>query len=671
MHEYNESEALSMLHEMYRIRVFEETCKQLHQSGEIKGYCHLYSGLESIAVGLKYFYQPEDVCITSYRCHGHILAMGTSPSKLFAEMMGKNDGICKGHGGSMHLFDKDRGFYGGHGIVGSQVPLGLGLAFAKKYLHSAGICFTYLGDGSINQGQVIESLNMAALWKLPVIFIIENNNYSIGTHISESTANTDLWKVGNFYNINGMRIEGIDIFSILEAAETAVRSTRSGNGPCIIEIVCNRLDKHSQSHNISKAQEQVVQESRDTRDCIAILEKKILKNSNNAIYTERQILDLRNMVDDEMLQAHLDAKNLENATILPSAYLSVEDSTINASVTITNEHGHLSYREALNKALAEILEEDSRAFILGEDVGDYGGAKGITKGLESQFGSKRIVNTPVSEAGFTGLAVGASYSGLRPIVEYMSFNFVLLAADQIINSASKIYFMSGGQINAPIVFRGSNGHQHQLSAQHNQCYASWFSHCPGLVVLAPSNPLDAYLMLKAAFINPNPVILLEHDDLYGVTQELRCGDYKVPAIFYPSIVAEGRDISLVAYSHGVHLCNLAAEKLLTNQISCEVIDLRCLSPLNIDIVKQSFDRTQHLLLVEDGWENIGIASEICTKLIEAGCNLNANNFRRIGMKDLPMPFAAHLEKQVKIDSQKIADYVIDILQQRTSSTQAK
>ncbi len=304
----------------------------------------------------------------------------------------------------------------------------------------------------------------------------------------------------------------------------------------------------------------------------------------------------------------------------------------------------LTVREALRDAMAAELRADDRVFLLGEEVAQYQGAYKISQGLLDEFGPRRIIDTPITEHGFAGLAVGAAMNGLRPIVEFMTFNFSMQAIDHIINSAAKTLYMSGGQLGCPIVFRGPNGAASRVAAQHSQCYASWYAHCPGLKVLAPWSAADAKGLLRAAIRDPNPVIFLENEILYGHTFPVPTDPDFILPIGRAKIERAGTDVTLVAFSIMVGVALQAAEALAAAGISAEVINLRSLRPLDIDTVVASVKKTNRIVTVEEGWPYAGIGAEINMQIIEQCFDwLDAPPARVHGL-DVPLPYAANLEK---------------------------
>ncbi len=301
-------------------------------------------------------------------------------------------------------------------------------------------------------------------------------------------------------------------------------------------------------------------------------------------------------------------------------------------------------REALRDAMAEEMRRDGDVFVMGEEVAEYQGAYKITQGLLAEFGARRVVDTPITEYGFAGLGVGAAMAGLRPIVEFMTWNFAMQAIDHIVNSAAKTLYMSGGQMRCPIVFRGPNGAAARVAAQHSQCYSAWYAHCPGLKVIAPSNAADAKGLLKAAIRDPNPIVFLENEMLYGVTGDVPDdADWTLP-IGKARIARAGRDVTIVSFARGMVYALEAAKQLEAEGIDAEVIDLRTLRPLDMETIIASVKKTNRIVTVEEAWPVCSIGSEICSAVaLQAFDYLDAPPTKVTGA-DVPMPYAANLEK---------------------------
>jgi pyruvate dehydrogenase E1 component beta subunit len=304
----------------------------------------------------------------------------------------------------------------------------------------------------------------------------------------------------------------------------------------------------------------------------------------------------------------------------------------------------MTMREALRDAMAEEMRRDPDVFVIGEEVAEYQGAYKVTQGLLDEFSARRVIDTPIAEHGFTGLGVGAALAGLKPIVEFMTFNFAMQAMDQLINSAAKTPYMSGGQVHVSIVFRGPNGAASRVAAQHSQDYSAWYSHIPGLKVIAPSTAADAKGLLKAAIRDPNPVMFLENEILYGHSSPVpKLDDYVLP-IGRARVVRSGSDVTLVAWSMGMTYALKAADELAKENISAEVIDLRTLKPMDSDTIIASVKKTGRLVTVEEGWKQSGVGAEIAARVMEEAFDYLDAPVERVTGKDVPMPYAANLEK---------------------------
>ncbi|MDR7154501.1 pyruvate dehydrogenase E1 component beta subunit [Sphingobium xenophagum] len=312
-------------------------------------------------------------------------------------------------------------------------------------------------------------------------------------------------------------------------------------------------------------------------------------------------------------------------------------------------------REALRDAMAEEMRADERVFVIGEEVAEYQGAYKVTQGLLDEFGGKRVIDTPITEYGFAGIGTGAAMGGLRPIVEFMTFNFAMQAIDHIINSAAKTNYMSGGQMRCPIVFRGPNGAASRVGAQHSQNYAPWYAAVPGLIVIAPYDAADAKGLLKAAIRSTDPVVFLENELLYGRSFDVpKVDDYVLP-IGKARIMRPGKDVTLVSYSIGVGLALDAAETLAGEGIDAEVIDLRTLRPLDTATVLESLKKTNRIVVVEEGWPTCSIASEIAAVVMEKGFDDLDAPVLRVTNEDVPLPYAANLEKAALIDAARVVE----------------
>ena len=333
-----------------------------------------------------------------------------------------------------------------------------------------------------------------------------------------------------------------------------------------------------------------------------------------------------------------DPEKAPTQTGTPTLKLELRDPEIPAGTTMVKT----TIRDALRDAMAEEMRRDEAVFLIGEEVAQYQGAYKVSRELLQEFGERRVVDTPITEHGFAGLGVGAAMAGLKPIVEFMTFNFAMQAIDHIINSAAKTLYMSGGQIRAPIVFRGPNGAASRVAAQHSQDYSSWYANVPGLKVVAPYDAADAKGLLKAAIRDPNPVVFLEHEMMYGLEFDVPEGDHVVP-IGKARVRREGTDVTITAHSRMVGFALQAAEQLEAEGISCEVVDLRTLRPLDHETVVESVKKTSRLVSAEEGWGPMGVGAEVVARVIEHAFDWLDAPSLRVHQEDVPLPYAANLE----------------------------
>jgi pyruvate dehydrogenase E1 component beta subunit/2-oxoisovalerate dehydrogenase E1 component len=632
----------SLLREMLRIRSFEEKCAELYSAEKIRGFLHLYIGQEAVAVGVMAALEESDRVVATYREHGHALARGVPADSIMAEMFGKETGCSRGRGGSMHLFDASRGFYGGHAIVGGGLPVAVGLALADKLAGRPFVTVCFFGEGAVAEGEFHESMNLAALWKLPVLFCCENNQYAMGTALARSESETDLSLKATSYGMPAWPVDGMDVLAVEAAAQRAVVSVRSGGGPAFLELRTYRFRAHSMFDPQLYRDKAEVEEWKE-RGPIRVLVERMRAER---LLDDGELEAMEGELDAELIEVTRAAEDgsLEDRKDLTRFVYSDPSASApppaDRSVSGTLE---TTYREAIREAIREALASDERVFLMGEDVGAYGGCFAVSKGLFEEFGPERIRDTPLSESGFVGAGIGAAMAGMRPIVEVMTVNFSLLALDQIVNNAATLLHMSGGQLNVPIVIRMTTGAGRQLAAQHSHSLEGWMAHVPGLKIATPATLEDARGMLWTALGDPDPVLLFEHNGLYGMSGTLSLDAIDVD-LAKAAIRRPGEHLSLVTYGGMLPRSLEAAEQLAGDGISAEVIDLRVLRPLDIETVLASVARTHRALIVDEGWRSGGISAEIAARIQEeAFYDLDAP-VARLCSQEVPIPYAQHLEQ---------------------------
>ena len=644
---------------MRRIRAFDEKVAELFEGGEIKGTAHSYVGQEAVAAGVCASLGPEDFMASHHRGHGHCIAKGARLDLMMAELMGRESGYCHGLGGSMHIADLGLNILGANGIVGAAMPLSTGAGLAARLDGSGRVAVAFFGDGASNQGVFHESLNLASVWKLPIIFICENNQYALSTSYRDTTSVDQVAERASAYGIPGRTIDGNDVVEVYEAVREAVERARAGEGPALIEAMTYRWGGHSMRANI--------RDPRSGEEYASWMERDPLQRA------ERELRDVE-IVDEAGIESigAQTVSELDEAVEFGRAAAQPEADVLRAAVYapheafdepgLANGNGRaIGFVDALNEALHQEMESDPRVVVMGEDVAATGGIFGATRGLLEKYGEDRVRDTPISEAGFVGCGIGAAIAGLRPVVEIQIFDFVALTMDMLVNQAAKFRFMLGGKNTVPVVIRGPQGGGIRLAAQHSQSLEAWFTHVPGLVVVAPSSPYDAKGLLTAAIRDSNPVIFLEAKLQYleppgPVPEE----PYAIP-LGKAAVKRKGTDVTVVATMAMVPRALAAAESLARQGHSVEVIDPRTLKPLDEDTLLASVRKTRRLVVAHEACLTGGFGAEVAALAAEKAFDWLDAPVARVAALDTPMPYNEALERQVIPSQQRIADTIRETL----------
>ncbi|MGJ8606003.1 MAG: pyruvate dehydrogenase (acetyl-transferring) E1 component subunit alpha [Marivita sp.] len=630
---------LALLRDMIRIRRFEDKCAELYTREKIRGFLHLYDGEEAIAVGVIPVLGPQDRVVATYREHGHALVRGVPMTTIMAEMYGKAEGCSGGRGGSMHLFDADTNFYGGNAIVGGGLPLATGLALADRMQDTNTVTACFFGEGAVAEGEFHEAMNLAALWSLPVLFVCENNGYAMGSALARTESEIDIHEKASSYGVEARQVDGMDVVAVEAAARKAIGKIRETGKPVFLECKTYRFRPHSMFDAQLYRDKAEVEEWRK-QGPIVRFQGWLLENR---LIHETDVAEIEAEADAEIAGAVAFA---EDGTWEPVEQLAQNVyGPAPGPPKPTDPSGKLvetTYREAVKQAIREAVIRDDRVFLMGEDVGAYGGCYAVSKGLMAEFGEDRIRDTPLSESGFTGAGIGAAAVGMRPIVELMTVNFSLLALDQIMNTAATIRHMSGGQFGVPLVIRMATGAGKQLAAQHSHSLEGWYAHIPGLKVLAPATLEDARGMLWTALQDPDPVLIFENVMLYNRAGKIDSNAGAVD-ISKAAVRREGRDLTLITYGGSLYKTLQAAEDLAGDGIEADVIDLRSLRPLDDATIMASVARTRRALIVDEGWRSGSLAAEVSARIMEqAFWSLDAP-VGRVCSAEVPIPYPKHLE----------------------------
>ena len=639
-----------------------------------RGPTHVSIGQEAASVGACSVLALADKITSTHRGHGDSLAKGTVAIlamdddalrrrlphsraatrealiedaleehvyRTVAELFGKEDGYCKGRGGGMHIADFSIGHLGANAIVGGGVPIATGAAMGLRYLDSASLVCCFAGDGAFANGVVLESLNWAAQQQftgdlgrdapagLPIIFLIENNGYGMtGRARGEVMGITHLARRAAGFADNNMHaqvVNGMDVLAVRDAVHRAADICRAGDGPVLLDVNTYRFYGHSLSDPRNEYRTRDEEAAWKEVDPIKTLKKQIL---DAGLLDEDGIHALEEKVKERNARAAVRAARSPDphaADVITYMYTDTSEEEVPAEfqkVEIVKElpaikrtNGELTYRDAIKEALIEEMMRDRRVIFYGEDVADYGGAFKATKGLLEAFGRERVFNTPISEAAICGTAVGAAMIGLRPVVELMYMDFSLMASDQISNQAAKWHYMSGAQVEVPLVIRPSVGGGKGYGGQHSQTLETVFAHIPGLYVAYPCTPYDAKGLLKAAIRDNNPIMFVESQLLYGFKGPVPEEEYLIP-FGQADVKREGADITLVAWGPAVHDCLKAADKLAEEDVSAEVIDLRTLVPLDIETVLHSVRKTGRCVVASQCVHIGSYTGEVASTIME-------------------------------------------------------
>ena len=638
--------------EMYRrmvlIRGFEMRAGKYYRDGKIPGFVHLALWQEASAVGACHFLDTHDVITSTHRGHGHALAKGLRADEVFAELMGRETGVCHGRGGSMHIADPSRGIFGANGIVGAGIPIAGGAAFAAQLKATGGVTVAFLGDGAISTGAFHEAANLASLKKLPLVLFCENNRFSEFSSYEDQHP-VEVSARAGAYGLNYRQVDGNDILAVAELMQQVLADVRSGSAPYLIEALTLRHSGHYEG-DPQMYRKDSPHTATDPLEIAAkhLAQRGVSESDRESLRAEVE-LELDQSVAFALDSPHPQVDDLfrgmiTDRPVAPAAVVEVE-----------NRGGTETWKmfQAISEALKAELTDDPDVFIAGIDVGKGGNVFGLTRGMIDTW-PDRVVDTPISETAIMGLGVGASMAGLKPVVEVMYFDFIGVCLDQIMNQAAKLPYMTGGRSSMPLTIRTQFGAGRSSGAQHSQSLEAMMAHIPGLTVLMPSTPSDAYGMLRTAIQDPNPVVFVENRLQYGMKGDRCDPDYRVP-IGQAAIRRTGTDLTIVSYSRMAQVCWEVVDQLGEEGISCELIDLRTIAPLDVTTVLESVAKTNRLIIVHEANRDFGVGAEIAARVADEGLQHLDAPITRIGALPVPAPYAPVLEHAWLPDRDRVID----------------
>lgn len=649
---------IGLFEQMVLLRRFESVAQIACRKGETPGFLHLYIGEEAVATGVCAHLRRTDWVTSTHRGHGHALAKGADPGRVMAELFGKADGICGGRGGTMHLYDRSVGLFGTNGIVGAGIGQAAGIGMGARQQGRDDIGVAFFGDGAANHGAFHEGLNFAAVNHAPAVFICENNLYATATPLKSITLNPEIASRAASYGMPGVAVDGNDVFAVWLAMKEATERARAGKGPTLIEAKTYRTVGHHEGDPVVgtyRTQEEI--DAWVKRDPIDMFRRRLIEDYGVA--NADDLADIEAHIE-KVVQAALEfARNSpepDPARVREHVYanpINPPEALRPQPVTGTRVQGWL---EAVRDGIAEEMRANGAILYFGEGTGERGGSFAHTKNLWHEFGAERMIDTPISEQGFTAAAVGASAIGTRTVSDLMFADFAFETAGQIFLQAAKLRYMSNGEMSAPMVVRAGAGALRSSGPHHSGSYHPVFAHMPGLIVCVPSNPADAKGLMKSALRAADPVIMLEPKALFASKGEVPVGEHYVP-FGVARVARSGRDITIVAAGQMVPRALEAAALLVNESIEAEVIDLRTVMPLDVETIVASLRRTHRVLVVDEAWAMCGMGGEIAQAINELAFDELDGPVGRLHTAPTSHPFAPVLERAMVVDTGRIVDGV--------------
>ncbi len=654
----DQQQLLGLYRQMLLIRLSEEQLARAHQRGLVHGACHTYVGQEAIAVGVCSHLRPDDVVFSTHRGHGHALAKGVPPRELFAELLGRQTGCSRGRGGSMHLFAPEVGLMGTSCIVGASILQAAGAGYSFQLLRTERVAVAFFGDGAVNNGAFHEGLNLAGIWKLPVLFVCENNEYATEVPFAYAAGNPGVALRAGSYGLQGTEVDGNDVEAVRDAAGEAVRRARAGGGATLLECKTYRTRPHAEGmgdFTYRSREEVAAWKAR----CPVARYRRSLLDRGLAVPAELAAVEaeVRHLVEDA--QRFAEASPWPEPATAATGVFS-EPAEAGPAAGAAGPAREVTWMQATLEALAGEMERDPTIFVLGEGIGQRGGNFRTTAGLYERFGPGRLRDTPICERGFVGLAAGAAMTGTRPLVDFMFVDFLLDAAGEVVNQIAKIQYMSSGRLRMPVVLRGCIGVGDSAATHHSGSYYAIFANVPGLRVVVPSNPYDAKGLLTRALRSSDPVLFLEHRRLLGLKGPVPEGDYEIE-FGRAAVAREGADVTVVALALMVRHALEAADALAKEGVGVEVIDPRAVAPLDTETILRSVTKTGRLLVVDEAFAPCGVGAEVAAQLVDRGFDQLDAPIRRLNGAHTPTPYSPPLESAVVPNPAIIAQAVRELL----------
>ncbi|MDX1641671.1 MAG: thiamine pyrophosphate-dependent enzyme, partial [Balneolaceae bacterium] len=623
-------------------RLIEERMLKLLRQNKISKW---FSGIgqEAISVATALALDPNDYILPMHRNLGIFTTRGVPTYELFCQLLGKADGFTGGRDRSFHFGSVEHKIFGMISHLATTMPVADGIALAQKLKGTKQVAVSFCGDGATSEGDFHEALNLAGVWKLPVIFMIENNGYGLSTPVSQQYACKDLVDRSMGYGLKGYKIDGNDFFTVQDTIQKARKSALQGK-PVLIEAETFRMRGHEEASGTFYVPDEKIEEWEE-KDPILRFENWMLENTHKK--SKNRLEDIRNEIlgtfEDDLKQAlQADDPKFDEETELKRAGLTPQPKPEKASKKKNIESSEKRFIDAIHLAQRQAFSEDDSLILMGQDIAEYGGVFKATEGFVEEFGKERIRNTPIIESGAIGAAIGLAIEGFKPVVEMQFADFISCAYNQIVNNLSRARYRWTPDLN--ITIRAPHGADVGAGPFHSQSPECWFMHHPGLRVLVPSTVEDAQNMLYTAFHDPNPVLFFEHKRLYRSIRSVTSDHCELIDIEKANLVREGSDLSIITYGLGVHWAEDIADMYTEIGINLEIIDLRSLSPIDWKTVLQSVKKTGKVLLLQEPSEILGPMSEISSGIMERGFEFLDAPVMRCSSLHTPVPFNKNLEQ---------------------------
>jgi 2-oxoisovalerate dehydrogenase E1 component len=634
---FDNSELLIIYKKLLLPRLIEEKMLILLRQGKITKWFSGW-GQEGISVGCSYAMEKEEYILPMHRNLGVFTTREIPLNRLFSQFQGKLSGFTKGRDRSFHFGTQEYKLVGMISHLGPQLGIADGIALSNKIKKNKKSTLVFTGDGGASEGDFHESLNVAAVWDLPLIFCVENNQWGLSTPSEEQFRCKQFIDKGIGYGMNAIQVDGNNILEVIRTVRKINEEIRENPKPYLLELMTFRMRGHEESSG-TKYYPEGLQDEWAKKDPVLNFELYLLEQG---VLTKESIEEIKKFFKDE-IQAGFDTANAEDA-IIPNIELELADIYAPFKQEVQKPNGPLvekRFIDAIQDALIQSMERYPDLILMGQDIAEYGGAFKVTEGLLDKFGKERVRNTPLCESAILGASLGLSISGMKAMVEMQFADFVTCGFNQIINNLAKINWRWGQ--NADVVVRMPTGAGTAAGPFHSQSNEAWFFHTPGLKILYPSNPYDAKGLLNAAIEDPNPVLFFEHKGLYRSIKEEIPSDYYTVEIGKAAIVSEGKDFTIITYGAGVHWAKEAITKF--PDTSAEIIDLRTLLPLDTESIYTAVKKTGKVIVLHEDCMMGGIGGELAALISENCFEYLDAPVIRVASLDTPVPFAVALEEQ--------------------------